>query len=184
MCSEVFLRCVSLCSNLISLCLHYCRSAPELDVVVIPEREKDLDWKTGERNSGTRNRNRCCNGPKSEAPKSGQSAESCLKQNGGPPVSAASLTCLGSHLTGLTGVQQVCILLAPGESAPWRGAVAFASQAQTPAARRGAWGPAEGAGEAGAAPAVWRETKKLGPACTPAHTPALPHQEKVKTDRH
>lgn len=139
MCPDVFYRCVSLCSNLISLCLRYCQSAPELDVVVIPEREKDLDWKKGERNSGTRNRNRCCNGPKSEAPKSGQSAESCLKQNGGPPVSAASLTTrLGSRLTGLAGVQQVCILLAPGESAPWKGAVAFASQARTLAARQGA----------------------------------------------
>lgn len=60
---------------------------------MIPEREKDPDWKTGERNnSGTRNRNRCCNSTKSEAPKSGPSAESCLKQNGGPPSSAASQT--------------------------------------------------------------------------------------------
>lgn len=84
----------------------------------------------------------------------------------------------GLTLTGLAGVQQVCILLVPDGSAPQRGAaVAFASQARTPAARQGAWGPAEGAGAAGAAPAAWRETETLAL----AHTPALPHQEKVKT---
>ncbi|XP_049427043.1 transmembrane protein 131-like isoform X2 [Epinephelus fuscoguttatus] len=58
-------------------------SAPEHNVVVIPEREKEPDWKTGERiASGPRNRNRCCNGFKSEAPKPGLSVESPLKQNG------------------------------------------------------------------------------------------------------
>ncbi|KAL7404333.1 hypothetical protein ABVT39_013269 [Epinephelus coioides] len=58
-------------------------SAPEHNVVVIPEREKEPDWKTGERiASGPRNRNRCCNGLKSEAPKPGLSVESHLKQNG------------------------------------------------------------------------------------------------------
>lgn len=64
-----------------------CRSAPEHNVVVMPEREKEPDWKSGDRNiSGTRNRNRCCNGSKSEAPKPGQNTESPLKQNGGPAV--------------------------------------------------------------------------------------------------
>ncbi|XP_035516079.1 transmembrane protein 131-like isoform X2 [Morone saxatilis] len=62
-------------------------SAPEHNVVVIPEREKEPDWKTGERNiSGTRNRNRCCNSSKTEAPKPAQSAESSLKQNGVCPA--------------------------------------------------------------------------------------------------
>lgn len=68
---------------------YYCTSAPEHNVVVIPEREKEPDWKTADRNIvGTRNRNRFCNGPKLEAPKSGPSAESPPKQNGGHPVSA------------------------------------------------------------------------------------------------
>ncbi|XP_038568921.1 transmembrane protein 131-like isoform X3 [Micropterus salmoides] len=59
-------------------------SAPEHNVEVMPEREKEPDWKTGDRNiSGTRNRNHCCNGFKSETPKLGQSAESALKQNAG-----------------------------------------------------------------------------------------------------
>ncbi|XP_030273959.1 transmembrane protein 131-like isoform X1 [Sparus aurata] len=59
-------------------------SAPEHNVVVMPEREKEPDWKSGDRNiSGTRNRNRCCNGSKSEAPKPGQNTESPLKQNAG-----------------------------------------------------------------------------------------------------
>lgn len=60
---------------------------------MIPEREKDPDWKTGERNnSGTHNRSRCCSSTKSEAPKLGPSTESCPKQNGEPPPfpSAAS----------------------------------------------------------------------------------------------
>ncbi|TKS68446.1 Transmembrane protein 131-like [Collichthys lucidus] len=64
-------------------------SAPEHNVVVMPEREKEPDWKTSDRNvSGTRNRNRCCNGTKPEAPKPGQNAESPLKQNGVCPVRA------------------------------------------------------------------------------------------------
>ncbi|XP_070772139.1 transmembrane protein 131-like [Enoplosus armatus] len=59
-------------------------SAPEHNVVVMPEREKEPDWKTADCNiSGTRNRNRCCNGSKPEAPKPGLSAESPLKQNAG-----------------------------------------------------------------------------------------------------
>ncbi|KAI3352497.1 hypothetical protein L3Q82_005447 [Scortum barcoo] len=62
-------------------------SAPEHNVAVIPEREKEPDWKTGDRNtSGTRNRNRCCNGGKTEAPKPGQSTESPLKLNGVCPT--------------------------------------------------------------------------------------------------
>ncbi|XP_028263322.1 transmembrane protein 131-like isoform X2 [Parambassis ranga] len=62
-------------------------SAPEHNVQVMPEREKEPDWKTGERNiSGTRNRNRCCNSTKSEALKLGQSAENPLKQNGMCPA--------------------------------------------------------------------------------------------------
>lgn len=61
----------------------YCRSAPEHNVVVIPEREIKPDWKTGDRNiSGTRNRNRCCNGTKLELAPSGLSSESPLKLNG------------------------------------------------------------------------------------------------------
>ncbi|XP_068177838.1 transmembrane protein 131-like isoform X3 [Antennarius striatus] len=59
-------------------------SAPEHNVVVMPEREKEPDWKTGDRNvTGARNRNRCCNGTKSEAPKPAPGAESPLKQNAG-----------------------------------------------------------------------------------------------------
>ncbi|XP_070683632.1 transmembrane protein 131-like isoform X2 [Pempheris klunzingeri] len=62
-------------------------SAPEHNVVVMPEREKEPDWKTGDRNvSGTRNRNRCCNTSKSEVPKPGLSAESPLKHNGACPT--------------------------------------------------------------------------------------------------
>ncbi|XP_074485701.1 transmembrane protein 131-like isoform X2 [Sebastes fasciatus] len=62
-------------------------SPPEHNVVVIPEREKEPDWNTGDRNvSGPRNRNRCCNGSKSEAPKPGLSVESPLKQNGVCPA--------------------------------------------------------------------------------------------------
>ncbi|XP_029949693.1 transmembrane protein 131-like isoform X2 [Salarias fasciatus] len=59
-------------------------SPPEHNVLVMPEREKEPDWKTGDRNlNGTRSRNRCCSsGSKSEAAKPGQSAESPLKQNG------------------------------------------------------------------------------------------------------
>ncbi|XP_029910115.1 transmembrane protein 131-like isoform X2 [Myripristis murdjan] len=53
------------------------------DVLVMSEREKDPDWRMGERNiNGTRIRNRCSNGSKSEAPKPGQNADSPLKQNG------------------------------------------------------------------------------------------------------
>ncbi|KAM7419551.1 hypothetical protein PAMA_016589 [Pampus argenteus] len=62
-------------------------SAPEHSVLVMPEREKEPDWKTGEHIvNGSRNRNRCCNSSKSEAPKPGLSAESPLKQNGVCPV--------------------------------------------------------------------------------------------------
>lgn len=159
----------------------YWPSAPEHNVVVIPEREKEPDWKTGDRNiSVTRNRNRCCNSTKSEAPKSGPSAESPLKQNGGRPVTA--LCCftnstLGFSLTGLVDVQQVRVLLVFDGSALQNGMVVeCVSRARTQAARRAVWGPAEGAGAAGAVPAAWRETE------TPVAelTPALPHREKVK----
>ncbi|XP_029288734.1 LOW QUALITY PROTEIN: transmembrane protein 131-like [Cottoperca gobio] len=62
-------------------------SAPEHNVVVIPEREKEPDWKAVERNvSGPRNRNRCCNISKSEAPVPGLSVESPLKQTGVCPA--------------------------------------------------------------------------------------------------
>ncbi|XP_023149320.2 transmembrane protein 131-like isoform X3 [Amphiprion ocellaris] len=62
-------------------------SAPEHNVLAMPEREKEPDWKTGDHNiSGTRSRNRCCNGTKLEALKPGQSAESPLKQNGVCPA--------------------------------------------------------------------------------------------------
>ncbi|XP_031718899.1 transmembrane protein 131-like isoform X3 [Anarrhichthys ocellatus] len=62
-------------------------SAPEHNVVVIPEREKEPEWKAGDRNlSGPRNRNRCCIGSKSEAPTPGLSVESPHKQNGVCPV--------------------------------------------------------------------------------------------------
>ncbi|XP_070834113.1 transmembrane protein 131-like isoform X1 [Chaetodon trifascialis] len=69
-------------------------SAPEHNVIVMPEREKEPDWKTGDRNiSGTRNRNRCFNGAKSETPKPGQSAESSLKQNAGVCPTRARRKC-------------------------------------------------------------------------------------------
>lgn len=62
-------------------------SAPEHNVLVMPEREKEPEWKTGDRNvSGPRNRNRCCNGSNSEAPKPAHSAENPLKQNGACPA--------------------------------------------------------------------------------------------------
>ncbi|XP_056265127.1 transmembrane protein 131-like isoform X3 [Pseudoliparis swirei] len=69
-------------------------SAPEHNVVVIPEREKEPEWKTGDQSlNGPRNRIRCCNGSKSEAPKPGLSVESPHKQNGGaPPPTRRSLT--------------------------------------------------------------------------------------------
>nr|XP_040042013.1 transmembrane protein 131-like isoform X1 [Gasterosteus aculeatus aculeatus] len=62
-------------------------SAPVHNVAVIPEQEKEADWKTGDRSlGGPRNRNRCSNGSKSEAPKPGPSVESHQKQNGVCPV--------------------------------------------------------------------------------------------------
>ncbi|KAM6971875.1 transmembrane protein 131-like [Aplochiton taeniatus] len=55
---------------------------PEHSVVVMPEREKEPEWRTGERNmNGMRTRNRCSNG-KLDAPKPGQSLDSQAKQNG------------------------------------------------------------------------------------------------------
>lgn len=61
-------------------------SAPEHSVVV-PERENKPDWKPAERSiAGTRNRNRCCNGTKLEAPPSAPSSESLLKLNGQCPA--------------------------------------------------------------------------------------------------
>ncbi|XP_068607189.1 transmembrane protein 131-like [Brachionichthys hirsutus] len=62
-------------------------SAPEHNVVVMPEREKEPDWETGDCNAtAARNRNRCCNGDKSEAPQPGPGAESPAKQNGMCPA--------------------------------------------------------------------------------------------------
>ncbi|XP_041838526.1 transmembrane protein 131-like isoform X2 [Melanotaenia boesemani] len=58
-------------------------SGPEHNVLVMPERDNEPEWKMGDRNvNGTRSRTRCCNGFKSEALKPGQTAESPLKQNG------------------------------------------------------------------------------------------------------
>lgn len=71
---------------------------------------------------------------------------------------------------------QVCVLPALEESVLRRGVVVVCvSQVQTLAARQAVWGPAEGAGAAGAAPAAWRETRTP----MPAHRPALPQPEKV-----
>ncbi|XP_026215381.1 transmembrane protein 131-like isoform X2 [Anabas testudineus] len=62
-------------------------STSEHNILVMPEREIEPDWKTGDRNiSGTRNRNRCCNVSKLEAPKPIQSVENPLKQNGVCPA--------------------------------------------------------------------------------------------------
>ncbi|XP_026158393.1 transmembrane protein 131-like isoform X2 [Mastacembelus armatus] len=62
-------------------------STPEDNVLMMPEREKEPDCKTLDCNiSGNRNRNRCCNSSKSEAPKPGQSVESPFKQNGVCPA--------------------------------------------------------------------------------------------------
>lgn len=108
---------------------------------MIPEREKEPDWKTGDRTiSGTRNRNRCCNGTKSEAPKSGPSAESSLKQNGGPPVvvlCCVTISAFEFGLTGLVDVLQVRVLLVLDGSASGV-VVECVSQAQTLAARQAA----------------------------------------------
>ncbi|XP_029364736.1 transmembrane protein 131-like isoform X1 [Echeneis naucrates] len=62
-------------------------SAPEHNVLVMPEKEKEPDWRTGDSNSsGTHNRNRYCNFSKSEALKPGHSPESPIKQNGVCPT--------------------------------------------------------------------------------------------------
>ncbi|XP_062244055.1 transmembrane protein 131-like isoform X2 [Platichthys flesus] len=62
-------------------------SAPEHNMLVMPEREKEPEWKTGERIvSAPRNRNRCCNSSKPEAPKPSHSAETPLKPNGVCPA--------------------------------------------------------------------------------------------------
>lgn len=169
-----------------------CRSAPEHSVVV-PERENKPDWKTAERSiAGTRNRNRCCNGTKLEAPPSAPSSESLLKLNGwcwlaSPhcPLPLPSSPPPTSHRgsapvpLSLADVLQVSAPLVPDASAPQRDAaeVECASRVQTRAVRRAVWGPAGGAGAAGAALAAWRETERAAP----ARTPALPHPEKVKT---
>ncbi|XP_037328273.2 transmembrane protein 131-like isoform X1 [Pungitius pungitius] len=64
-------------------------STPVHNVAVIPEQEKEPDWKTGDRGlGGPRNRNRCCAGSKSEAPKPGLSIESPHKHNGVCPLRA------------------------------------------------------------------------------------------------
>uniref|UniRef100_A0A669BMI4 Transmembrane 131 like n=1 Tax=Oreochromis niloticus TaxID=8128 RepID=A0A669BMI4_ORENI len=57
-------------------------SAPEHNMQVTPEREKEPDWKTVDFVSGTRSRNRSTNSFKTEALKPVQTAESPLKQNG------------------------------------------------------------------------------------------------------
>lgn len=60
--------------------LSYC-SGPEHNVLILLEREKEPESKTGDRDiSGTRNRNHCYSGFKSEAFKPG--AESLFKQSG------------------------------------------------------------------------------------------------------
>ncbi|KAM3864937.1 transmembrane protein 131-like [Diretmus argenteus] len=57
--------------------------APEHSMLVMPEREKDPDWRTGVRNiNATHTKNRCSSGSKSEAAKPGQTTDSPLKQNG------------------------------------------------------------------------------------------------------
>ncbi|XP_017264107.1 transmembrane protein 131-like isoform X2 [Kryptolebias marmoratus] len=59
-------------------------SAPEHNV---PEKEKEPDWKTGDRSvNGNRSRNHCCNGFKADVLKPGQSAENPIKQNGACPT--------------------------------------------------------------------------------------------------
>lgn len=58
-------------------------SPPEHNAITVPEREKETDWKSGDRNmSGNRTRNRCSNSFKSDVLKSGQDVENSLKQNG------------------------------------------------------------------------------------------------------
>ncbi|XP_015232839.1 PREDICTED: transmembrane protein 131-like [Cyprinodon variegatus] len=58
-------------------------SPPEHNVITVPEREKEPEWKSGERNIiRNHNRNRCCNGFLPEVLKTGQGAENLLKQNG------------------------------------------------------------------------------------------------------
>lgn len=76
---------------------------------MIPEREKDPDWKPGERsNSGTHNRSRCCSSTKSEAPKLGPSPESCPKQNGEPPHNPLSAASPAAHSGLVSLVLLVC----------------------------------------------------------------------------
>lgn len=73
-------------------------------------------------------------------------------------------------------VQQVFVPLALEESVLQSvAAVECVSRVQTRAVPREVWGPAEGAGAAGAVPAAWRETRIP----MPEHMPALPHLEKV-----
>ncbi|XP_028292668.1 transmembrane protein 131-like, partial [Gouania willdenowi] len=63
-------------------------SAPEHNLIMMLEREKEPD-KSGDRSeNGPHSRNRCCNGSKSEVLKPGQSPESALKQNGVCPSRA------------------------------------------------------------------------------------------------
>ncbi|XP_012729310.2 LOW QUALITY PROTEIN: transmembrane protein 131-like [Fundulus heteroclitus] len=62
-------------------------SPPEHNVITVPVREKEPDWKTADRNmSANRSRTRFCNGFKSEILKFGQGAETILKQNGVCPA--------------------------------------------------------------------------------------------------
>ncbi|XP_024914140.1 transmembrane protein 131-like isoform X4 [Cynoglossus semilaevis] len=64
-------------------------SPPEHNVLIMSEREKEPEWKTGDHNSsGTRSRNHCCNSSKTEMPKPLRSDESPLKLNGVCPARA------------------------------------------------------------------------------------------------
>lgn len=67
----------------VNLSPNYCCSAPEHNMQVTPEREKEPVWKAVDFVSGPRSRNRSTNSFKTEAPKPVQTAESPLKQNGG-----------------------------------------------------------------------------------------------------
>lgn len=119
-------------------------STSEHSVLVMPERDKEPDWKTGERNiSGARNRNRCCNSSKSETPKQIHSLENPLKQNGGfSPNQFLQLYQLINNWTvdinlAILDVWQVFVLLALEESVLQNvAAVECMSQVQTQAVLR------------------------------------------------
>ncbi|KAK2817259.1 hypothetical protein Q5P01_025450 [Channa striata] len=75
-------------------------SAPEQNVLVIPEREKESDWKTDRNFSGTRNRNHCCNGSKSEMPNPVQSVENPIKLNAGMCPARSRRKCAAERRSG------------------------------------------------------------------------------------